>query len=170
MLESRPRLKKFLGAALRYVAGIAVGLLLATYMVGSSGVPYGTYAPLYSGQGASFQVNATNGSEKDGALELWIREDRNETFVAESGINGRTIYSRVFLTCAPSPAIQIVEQRSFDALGRMTNRATGHGPVNDPNSLMSLVVIVKMCGIAHPDMMPNQGAPQRRQSQPSLIA
>jgi len=170
MLESRPRLKKFLGAVLRYVAGIAVGLLLATYMVGSSGVPYGTYAPLYSGQGASYQVNTTNGSQEDGAMSLWIREDRNATFVAESGINGRTIYSRVLLRCSPNAAIQIVEQRSFDALGRMTNRATGHGPVNDPNSLMSLVVLVKMCGIVHPDMMPNQGSPPARQTQPSLIA
>lgn len=167
MFASRPRLKKFLSATARYGIFFILGLMTSNYIISSTGVPLGVYVPMHAGEGASFQLNATNVKQEGDTLTLWIREDRNGAFIAESGIAGHTIISQVELVCGKSPTIAIIEQRSFSNSGQQTGRWVGRDPTNDSSSLMSFVTIVKVCGI-----QPSGGTsrPEPKKNQPTFIA
>jgi hypothetical protein len=78
-------------------------------------IPPGLYVPLRLERGASFQLNISSPEIdiKKEIITAWIREDRILPFLTDTGIMGKTVFTRITTDCANSK-VAIVEQRAFD--------------------------------------------------------
>ncbi len=128
------------------VGGIVAGALLAFSLDSSSGIPPGKYTPLKILGGISLQINLDSIviDDASGAATFWIREDREGPFLTETGMMGRTVFTKVIVDCKKE-VIKIGEQRAFDMNMNMVAVRNG-GSVMFPNSLMTTVVIMGVCG------------------------
>ena len=156
---------------LSFLVGVGLSLIISDQVDKSDNIPYGVYGPFMMMRGLSYQINLTQlSADKDTrTLTTWIREDREITFLGETGVKGQTIFTHLTINCK-NDTVAILEQRGFDENMSHTGTVMGKGTMDSPISLVSISAIAMICGIPDPSMDHQRGHPFPLPAMPNLKA
>lgn len=129
-----------------FVGGLIAGALLAFSLQSSTGIPPGKYTPLkiYGGMSVQINLDSIESDSANGIYSLWVREDREGPFLTETGLMGRSVFSKITIDCNKK-MITVLEQRAFDMNMKLVASKTGSSK-SLPNSMMTTVMIMTVCG------------------------